>query len=108
MNGVVPFSMEFFSFDPKLGHFFICDFNTLLVGFMVQYRLNRQPFGCSGIGNQVDYRVQADERPTSPVLGNVAEHTVLDFVPLARSRGQVADGNGQSRSICQSLQFALP
>lgn len=108
MNGVVPFTMEILSFVPKLGHFLIRDLDALFVGIRVQCRVNRQPFGCSGVGNQVDDRVQADERPTSPVLGNVAEHTVLDFAPLAVSRGQVTDGKGQSRSICQSLQFALP
>ena len=63
--------MEFLSFDSRLGHFFIRDHNTVLVSVIVQYRLNRLPFGLSGVGNQVDYRVQADERPTSPVLGLV-------------------------------------
>ena len=108
MDGVVPFPMEFPPADLELGHFLIRDFDALLIRVLVQCRLNRQPLGRSGVGNQVDDRVQTGERPTTPVLGNVAEHTVLDFAPLAVSREQVTDGKGQSRSICQSLQFALP
>ena len=33
------------------------------------------------------------KRLASPVLGDVAEHPVLDLVPLARARREVADGD---------------
>jgi hypothetical protein len=100
--------MEFLSPDPELGHFFIRDFNVLLVYVLVEYGVNRQPLGRSRVSNQVDDRVQADKRPTTPVLSNVAEHTVLDFVPFAGSRGEVTHSNGQPRFIRQPLQFTFP
>ena len=103
MNRVVPFPVEFLPFDLQLGHFFIRDFDALLVGVLVQRRVNRQPFARSAVGNQVVNGVQADKRPTSPVVRNVTEHMVFDFAPLAGSGGQVTDGNGQPRFICQQI-----
>lgn len=94
MDTVVPFPMEFIPTDPELGHFLIRDFDPLLVGIGIQRGMNRQTLFRPGIGNEVDNRIQTNKGPPAPVLGNVAEHAVLDLVPLAGSRGQVADGNG--------------
>src|SRR5947209_3374127 len=50
----------------------------------------------------------ADERPTSPVHADVREQSVLDLVPFARLRRQVADRNGQARLLRQTPELGLP
>ena len=49
-----------------------------------------------------------DQRPTTPVLGNMAKHAMLDFVPLAGPGWKVADVNGNAQSGGQILQSHLP
>ena len=44
----------------------------------------------------------------SPVLGDVAEHAVLDLVPLARTRGEVTDVNREAQVVGQALELELP
>src|SRR5580658_8204543 len=48
------------------------------------------------------------QRFTAPVLRNVTEEPMLDLVPFARSRRQVADAQSQSRPFGQLLQRNLP
>src|SRR5512135_3182125 len=50
----------------------------------------------------------ADQRPTPPVHRDVREEPVLDLVPLARARREVADGDLQTRLVGEALQFHLP
>ena len=48
--------------------------------------------GLSGrVANQVHDHFMTDKRPTAPILGDVGKHPMLDLVPLAGTRGQVAD-----------------
>jgi len=44
----------------------------------------------------------------APVLGDVAEHAVLDLVPLARSWREMTDANHQSGVVRDSLEFTVP
>ena len=46
----------------------------------------------------------ADEWFASPVLGDVAEESVLDLVPFAGARREVAHGDTQPRLISEVLQ----
>src|SRR5262249_36882141 len=43
-----------------------------------------------------------------PVLGNVAEETVLDLIPLRRPRREVRDADGEAAAIGEPLQLELP
>ena len=61
-------------------------------------------FGGGG-GDQLDNDLMADERFAAPVLGDEREEAVLDLVPLAGTRRQVADSDGgssSSASFCSS------
>ena len=64
-------------------------------------------FGGGG-GDQLDNDLMADERFAAPVLGDEREEAVLDLVPLAGTRRQVADSDGEIEFISELLQFHLP
>src|SRR3990172_7676844 len=50
----------------------------------------------------------AHQRPTAPVLSDMAKHAMLDLVPLAGPRRKVADLQGQAQCIRQVLQGNFP
>src|SRR4051812_39463949 len=50
----------------------------------------------------------AHQRPTTPVHRDVREQPVLDLIPLARARREVADGDLQARLVSKRLKFYLP
>ena len=48
---------------------------------------------------EIHDHLMTDERFAPPVLADEGEQTVLDLVPLAGSRRQVADGNPQASFV---------
>ena len=66
----------------------------------VQLGANSQSLAGGGVGDQLDDNFMTNQRSSSPVLRNVAEHAMLDLVPLAGSRRKMADShrNAQTRS----------
>src|SRR5579872_2038134 len=60
------------------------------------------------IADEVDNHRAAQQWAPAPVLRDVAEHAVLDFIPLAGTRGEVADRNLQSELVGQLLKAPLP
>src|SRR2546427_1247334 len=84
------------------------DLTTGGIDVLVQFRPNRQPRLGRRVTNQVDHHLTAHQRPTAPVLRDVADHPVLDLVPLARPWREVAHGDAQSALIGKPLQLDLP
>ncbi len=64
-------------------------------------------FGC-GASYEIHNHLMACERLAPPVHADVAEHPVLDLVPLAGSRREVAYRYAQSRLIRKGLKCNLP
>jgi len=48
------------------------------------------------MSDQLDDDFMTDQRATTPILGNVREHAMFDFVPFAGSWGKVTDWNRHS------------
>jgi len=68
-----------------------------------------QAGGCLGGTDVVEYGVVAVERPTCPVLANLAEEPVLDGVPFRGARRIVAHGDGECEVVGElCLQEVLP
>jgi hypothetical protein len=107
-NRVVPVTMELGSFDPQGCHLGIADFDPSGILASVQSSLDTQSLRCRGGANEADDDLPAHQRLATPVGRDVAEHAVLDLVPLARARGQVADTDAQTAVIGEALQFPLP
>src|SRR5277367_1686188 len=77
-------------------HFRIGDLYALGVKVRIEVAADRKPFFRRGVGDQRDCDVEADERHGAPVLGDEAEHAMLDLVPLGSAWRIMANPNGQA------------
>lgn len=84
-------------------HFCVRNFYALGVKVRIEVAADRKPFFRRGVGDQRDCDVEADERHGAPVLGDEAEHAMLDLVPLGSARRIVANLNGQAGFVGELL-----
>src|SRR3954451_21518916 len=88
--------------------FLSCDLEPGLVGVGVKFGVDPQSrLGC-GAPDQVHHYRSAYQRSPTPVLRDMTEHPVLDLVPLARARWEMAHGNPETDRISEPLQGDLP
>ena len=107
-NRIIPVPMERRSFDLQGRHLGITDFDTSGIRPSVQRCLDTQALRCRSGANEAHDHLPTLQRLATPVGGDVAEHAVLNLVPLARARGQMADTDAQTARIGETLQFPLP
>ena len=100
--------MEGVRLDGEGGHLFISYFASWGVRVGVELALHPQPSFGRGGGNQLEDHGVADKRLAAPVLADPGKETMLDLVPFACSRRQVADGDRQAGFIRQLLQLPFP
>ena len=86
-------------------HFHIGDLYALGVKVRIEVAADRKPFFRRGVGDQRDCDVEADERHGAPVLGDEAEHAMLDLVPLTGSWRIVTYRYVQPRLVRPTLQL---
>src|SRR5580693_6847644 len=100
--------MEWVAFDCDCAHLRLADLDALFVGTIVEDALHREArlgFRCT---DQLDDSQSAFEWPTPPVLRNMAEHAMLDLVPLRGAGWIVIDVERQAGLVCELLQFHFP
>ena len=107
-DGVVPLPVEAAGAKANLGQLCVRDLSALGVRSLVDLGPHSQARLGSGRGDEVHNRHQARQRAPTPVGADVREEPVLDLVPLAGPRREVADGDGQPRGVGQPLEFPLP
>src|SRR6516165_7401123 len=107
-DGIVPLAMEGMAFDVDGSHLGISDDDAFGVLRRVQLASHSEASFGGGSRDQFDDHAIADEGLGTPVLADEGEETVLDFVPLAGARRQVADRDVDADFIGQRLQFAFP
>jgi hypothetical protein len=88
--------------------FCVGDLNPGGITPSVQFRLDFQTGLRGGVGDQLDYDFVTDQRPTSPVLGNVVEHPMFNLVPFAGSGWEMADVDRNTQVKGEVLQGDLP
>src|SRR5450631_13377 len=108
VDRVVPVRMEPVAFDVHGGQFPVGDLDPLLVAARIEARVDLQPGTGRRRSDQVDDHLQALQRLAAPVQAHVAEHAMLDFVPLRRSRREMADADRQPDLVGELLQLDLP
>ena len=90
------------------GELGVGDLDSSRVSGTIQLRLDLRPARVVVL----PIRLTITSRPTSwaaaPVLGDVAEQGVLDQIPLAGARREVAHADAQPGLIGQALQFGFP
>ena len=100
--------MEFIALDVERLHLSVADFDALFVGPGIERAFDFQASFGRRCGNQLDYGHAIDEWPPTPSLRDVAEHAVLDLIPLRRSRRIVMDVEHEARLVGELLQLDLP
>ena len=99
-DSVVPLAMELSTFDVDGGHLGIRYDNAAGVLAGVEFAAHSKS-GVGGSGrDQLDNHPIADEGLGAPVLTDEGEESVLDFVPLAGARRQVADHDVKAELAC--------
>src|SRR5579871_5954337 len=107
-NGVVPLAVERIATEVEGVHLLIRDFEARRIGVRIQIARDGET-RCGGRGgNQVEDHGIADQRLAAPILTDEGEESVLDLVPLARPRREVADSDRHAGLVGQPLKFAFP
>ena len=70
---------------------------------MIEFRTNLESLIGDGVGDEVNDHFMTDERSSSPVLSDVAEHAMFNFVPLAGTWREMTDTNGHLELIGEFL-----
>ena len=100
--------MELGGHKVELGHFCIRDLDSLGILSARQLRFDLESRSGLGAADKTDDGFIADQRSSSPVLGNKGKHPVFDFVPLAGSGREVRHVKVESGKIRQALKTPLP
>src|SRR5262245_50620883 len=102
-DGVVPVSVEPVLPDGEGLQLLGCYLSPGWVAILVQFRPDRQPVPRRRLTDEVAHDLSAHQRTAPPVLRDVAEHPVLDLVPLAGPRREVAHRDPQAGLIGEPL-----
>src|SRR5712692_4249483 len=62
----------------------------------------------AGVSDRANYGFEILQRTAAPVLGDVAEHAMLDLVPLAGPRRIVTHSDTQTQLIGKLLKAEFP
>src|SRR6266699_3460542 len=107
-DGVVPFRMEGVACNVKRLHLGIADLDSFLVMARIKRAFDLETgFGCRCSDGLNDGKTTC-ERPGTPVLGNVTEQAMLNFVPLRRARRIVMNVDCKARFIREVLKLPFP
>src|SRR5271165_3938106 len=107
-DAVVPFWMEGIALYVECRDLLVGDLDALGIGVGIEFAADFETGFRRGVCDQFDGHEEADERHGAPVLGNVAEHAVLDLVPLRGPRRIMADLDDQAGLVGELLQRHLP
>src|SRR5689334_6634228 len=105
---VVPIAMEGIPLDVQLAEFLSRDRLADRVTAPVEPRTNDQAAAVRRVRDQVDDGLVGAQWTAAPVDGDEREQPVLDLVPLAGSRREVADADGDAELVGEPLQLVLP
>src|SRR4030095_2256039 len=89
-------------------HLLIAHHNPSRIAVGVEFRFNPQTLASGRTADQIGHPLVASHRGPPPVDRNMTEHSVLDPVPLAGSRREMADRQSQAQFVSQALQRKLP
>jgi len=91
--------MEGVRYDRESGHLFVGDLASGRVEIGVELALYPQSGGGRGRRDEFEDHRVAGKRLATPVLTDPGTEAMLNFVPLARSRRQMADRDRQASLI---------
>jgi len=83
---------------------FVSDFDTCRINVCVKFGFNFEfgPGSCAC--NKVNNNLMADQRLSSPIQTDMAEHPMFYLVPFACTRGEVAHRYSESGLVSKLLE----
>jgi len=108
MDDVVPLSVKVGTGHSDGCHLFWAGLDGGLVLGLVALGLHFELSLSCRCGDKLHDNFMADEGFAPPVLSNVTEQAMLDFVPFARRRRKVANANLKTRLTTQLRQALFP
>ena len=107
-DDVVPIAVKACGFDVEGTELGLGELDAERIGPFVECGFDGQA-GLGGcVRDEVDDDVVGEQGTTSPVLRDVAEHAVLNLVPLTRARRKVANGNAEPCFAGELLKAEFP
>src|SRR5580700_935364 len=100
--------MELFLVQCQLLRLSLRSLDANRVRVIIQARLDMEALTGSRTSNELDNGLVGGERFSAPVSGDMAKEPVLDLIPLARARREVADMYSKSCLIGKILELGLP
>jgi hypothetical protein len=100
--------MEGIRLDADPRQILIGDLDSRRIDIGIQLGLNGQSLLRRRVTDEIDDHLVADQRSASPVLRDMRKHAVLDLVPFAGSRREVAHRYSNPGLVGQSLQGDVP
>jgi|GEM_PF-5413758 len=100
--------MKRLSLDVQSGQVFVRDFDACRITSAVLDGGDGQSLLGRRMRNQFNHGLKRRERFAPPIDRNVGKESVLDLIPFASSRRQMADGNAQAALGGKLLQLHLP
>ena len=86
----------------------VFDLDLVRVGPLIKPGIHLKPGAVRGAGDEVDDRLERDQRLAAPVHRDEREQAVLDFVPLRGAGREVADLDLELGLVGELLQLHLP
>src|SRR6185503_13158810 len=78
------------------------------VATTIETSAHDEPAAVGRVADEADDRLVRAQGSAAPVHGDEREQSVLDLVPLARARGEVADADRDAVLVGEALELALP
>jgi hypothetical protein len=108
LDRVVPVAVKAMRLEPDRRELGVRNVPALGVATGVELAAHAEPTGRAGRADQIHDHGQARQRLAPPGGPDVGEQPVFNLVPLARSRREVADREGETGAVGQPLQFPFP
>jgi len=105
---VIPVAVKVVWLESECCQFRVGDLYASRIRSTIKFGSDLQACPCRCVGDQIEDDFVTDQWSTSPILGNVREHPVLDLVPLAGAWREVGYMNWQAQADRQGLQRYLP
>ena len=100
--------MKRIALDGKSSVLFARDFDPLRVDVFINAGPDAQSVSRGCAANQIDDDLPANQGTAAPIGSDVAEHAMLDLVPLTGTGRKVTHVDRELYLVGQFLQFALP
>ena len=101
---VVPVAVELVATNFDLSEFLIGHLDARRIGISIQLSMHLESSLGSGGGDEIYDRLETAQGLAAPVLTDIGEEPMFDFVPLAGARWKMAHDHAQARFIVSFRQ----